>query len=191
MPQVEEPETSLIVVEESDADDMPPLPEDPFSGTGSPPFDFMSGMRAAAQLLGIGRDALSHPYVQQAAPPLKHVAAFMSALRTPSEGKSMPSIDVAQFGRATEQLINSIISSKRSETPSQDEVEQMLSQTFMASAGEDTNGDTLSDPTEKYDEPAMKSAEKVPDSIHSTPWEEALATNFQQLLQEQASPQDS
>ncbi|WFD23765.1 hypothetical protein MEQU1_002459 [Malassezia equina] len=132
-----------------------------------------------------------HPNVHCDPPPLKHMAAFMSALRTPSDGKSMPSIDIAQLGRATEQLINSIISSKRSETPSKDEVEEMLSQTFMASTDEDANGDTVSDQTEKYDEPAMERAEEVPNSIHSTPWEEALATNFQKLLQEQASQQDS
>ncbi|CCU99333.1 Dolichyl-phosphate-glucose-glycolipid alpha-glucosyltransferase-like protein [Malassezia sympodialis ATCC 42132] len=168
-PQVEEPETALLLTEVVEKEDDPPLPEDPFSGTGTQQFDFVTGLRAASQLVGLGRDVLNHPYLQQAAPPLKHITAFMSALHTPSDANVMPGVDVSQLGRAAEQLINSITSSKRSETPSQNEVEEMLSQTYRTSANEDPGEVNLADETETYYVPVVKSTENASESIHSTP----------------------
>lgn len=184
---VEEPGTTLIVAEELEAKDVPPLPEDPFSGPGTQPFDFVTGIRAASQLVGLGRDVLSHPYLQQAAPPLKHITAFMSALYTPSDAKAMPGVDVSQLGGAAEQLINSIISSKRSETPSQNEVEEMLSQTYQSSGTEDPSEANLTGETGSYYAPVLKTTADTSDSIHSTPLEDALTANFQKLIHEQAN----
>ena len=186
-PQVEEPETALLLTEVVEKEDDPPLPEDPFSGTGTQQFDFVTGLRAASQLVGLGRDVLNHPYLQQAAPPLKHITAFMSALHTPSDANVMPGVDVSQLGRAAEQLINSITSSKRSETPSQNEVEEMLSQTYRSSANEDPGEVNLADETETYYVPVVKSTENASESIHSTPLGDALATNFQTLIHEHTS----
>lgn len=187
VPEVEEPETALVVPEDIETDGFPPLPEDPFSGTGTRPFDFVAGIRAASQLVGLGRDVLNHPYLQQAAPPLKHVAAFMSALHTPSDAKGMPKVDISQFFRATEQLFDAILSAKQTKTPTQNDIEEMLSQTHQASADEDPEPVTVTEDKEDYYTPVMKSTSNTSESLYASPLGQALATNFQTLLNEQAA----
>ncbi|WFD27350.1 hypothetical protein MNAN1_002346 [Malassezia nana] len=187
VPEIEEPETALVVSEDTETDEFPPLPEDPFSGTGTQPFDFFTGIRAASQLVGLGRDVLNHPYLQQAAPPLKHVAAFMSALHTPSDAKGMPKVDISQFCRATEQLFDAISSAKQTKPPTQSEVEEMLSQTHATSADEDPEHVTVTEDKDDYYTPIMKTTDNTSESLYTSPLGKALATNFQTLLNEQAA----
>lgn len=156
---------SMCAETTQDDDDNPPLPEDPFSGTGVPePFDFTMIARAASQLVGVGHSVLSHPQLQSAAPVLRHITAFMAAFPAATQPRTLPKVDMPQLGNAIEQLVLACMKTPSSNVP----VEQ-----------KGTSSQRFPDP-----EDAM-----VTRCNNAQDFEEALAENMRRLI-ESSTPKD-
>ncbi|KAL4402058.1 hypothetical protein ACI68E_001710 [Malassezia pachydermatis] len=181
---VARPSTSNDHDDDDDDDTFPPLPEDPFSGTGTPTLDFLSAMRGVTQVVGLGRGVMSHPYLQQAAPALQHVTAFLSALQTPANPQLSPHIDLQKLSRAIEQLISAATASSMSTPspmPTQADMEAMLSvPRDPMDDPDDVDDGASTDPPVVFNAPAMS---KGTDPLSST-FTDALSDNFRQMMAE-------
>lgn len=153
-------------MQDDEDEDVPPLPEDPFSGTGVPePFDFTMIARAASQLVGVGHSILSHPQLQSAAPALRHITAFMAAFPATTQPRTLPKVDMPQLGNAIEQLVLACVKTPSSNGPAEQKA---------------TSSHPFPDPDDAI---VMKSND-------AQDFEEALAENMRRLIRF-STPQDS
>lgn len=157
------------------------LPDDPFTGSGTPGFDFGAGLRAVSQLVGMARDVVSYTVLQDKAPALRYVAAILAALPLPRDHTDN---DMAKLTQVVMHTLKTVLPD-HTPAPTQEEVKDMIALSLAAPATDDPPDVDVTGAA------GLDSTEQAPSSAATHPPSQAelqavMADQFRRLLEASA-----